>query len=285
MALTLCLLLVSCSKPAKDEEPTKNESQGSTINFTNLVDQESKDTLKKTLLENGLNEDNVVSVLNSVKEYNDTIGADLLNQEGTISLSNPIPQYNSTKMDENWLNKYDVFIGYNCRITAFQLMKNLITINDTESSNPTALFMDEDAIDNSPNSIFSDEDYAKFEALYSTILTDSSTDSNAQYEVQKKYWEKIGVKFNTNDNVSLISVYLHNHFSEEENELIIGHTGVLVKTDDGYLFFEKLSFQLPYQMIMFSSKEQLKSYLMATYDTDTTGESSKPFILENDKLM
>ena len=48
-----------------------------------------------------------------------------------------------------------------------------------------------------------------------------------------------------------------------------GHTGVLVPTKNHkYLFIEKLSFQLPYQVTRFESKEQLNDYLMGMYDTE-----------------
>ncbi len=277
----LLVLIISISTCAC----TNNSIKGGAIEFTNLANGADSDYLLELLVKNDVDTDNAQKVIDSVNYYSETIGKDLLYSDGTIDLSSPIPKYDDIKIDEMWAKKNDMFIGYNCRLTAFELMKDFITVEDTSKSNPSALFMDEDALNYSKDNYFTDEELAEFEAMYSTITTTSSTDTNEQYEVQKAYWDSIGVKFNTSKNISLISVYIHNHFSEDENELIIGHTGVLMENKDKYIFFEKLSFQLPYQMITFNSKQELKEYLMASYDTDTTGESAKPFILENDKLL
>ena len=68
--------------------------------------------------------------------------------------------------------------------------------------------------------------------------------------------------------------------------MFVGHTGVLVPTKNHkYLFIEKLSFQLPYQVTRFESKEQLNDYLMEMYDTEWGQDTAKPFIMENTKLM
>lgn len=260
-------------------------SNKSEITYSNLTEAESIGTLEKLLAESGVPSENVAQVVDSVNDYNETIGADLLRDKGTVNLGNPTGQYDEGTIDEKWQVKNDMFIGYNCRLTAFELMKDFIEVKDTSDANTSALFMDLDALSHAPDKYFDNAELKKFEAMYSVIETNSSTDSDEQYKVQQKYWDKIGVNFKNNDKISLVSVYIHNHFSDEENELIVGHTGVLMDTGNDYVFFEKLSFQLPYQMIRFSSKEEVKGYLMKCYDTDTTGESAKPFVLENGELM
>ena len=83
---------------------------------------------------------------------------------------------------------------------------------------------------------------------------------------------------------SLITVVFHSSFGENENELFIGHAGVLVPTKDKKLLFvEKLSFSLPYQVLKFDNRKQLKNYLMGMYDTSWGQEEAKPFIMENTK--
>lgn len=253
--------------------------------FSNIIEKKEVDLLSTLFKESNISQKNGDKILSSINDYNDTIGVDLLNKNGIIDLSSAIPQYDDVKIDEMWLKKNDMFIGYNCRITAFQLMKDFITVEDISKSNESSIFMDLDALNYSKDNYFSKDEMNKFKAIYSTIETTSSKDFNEQFKIQKDYWDSIGVKFNENNKMSLISVYLHNHFSENENELIIGHTGILFNTEDGYIFFEKLSFQLPYQMIRFNSKKELKQYLMSSYDIDTTGECSKPFILENNHLL
>lgn len=273
LALAICLSFCSC-----------HATKGGAIKYSNVATEKELSDLTKLLTKAGLKSDCVNTVVASVKDYNNTIGEDLLGG-GKIDLENPIPQYDSVEIDNRWLAKNEIFVGYNCRLTAFQLVKDFVTVADVSKSNPIGLFMDEDALNNSKDNYFTTGDLEKFEAIYSTINTTSSLDSEEQHKVQKEYWDSIGLKFSLPKGVSLISVYLHNHFSEEENELIVGHTGVLVEDKGGYSFFEKLSFQLPYQVVRFNSKEELKQYLMAAYDTDTTGESAKPFILENGELL
>lgn len=262
-----------------------NGVANSEIHYSNIVDEKEIKELSSLLENSGVPKNNAEKIISSISYYNKTIGSDLLKSDGIIDLSSPIPQYDDTEIDERWLSANDLFVGYNCRLTAFEIMKDFMTVDDTTKANPMALFMDEDALSNSSDNYFTDDELLKFEAIYSTINTTSSTDVNEQYKAQQEYWNSIGVKFNNDEKISLISVYIHNHFSDEENELLIGHTGVLINDNGKYVFLEKLSFQAPYQMIRFNTKDELKQYLMAAYDTDTTGECSKPFILENNNIM
>ena len=281
LVFTIVISILMCVYVCDDTNKKTNKE----ISFSNIIENKEVDLLSTLFKESNISQKNGDKILSSINDYNDTIGVDLLNKNGIIDLSSAIPQYDDVKIDEMWLKKNDMFIGYNCRITAFQLMKDFITVEDISKSNESSIFMDLDALNYSKDNYFSKDEMNKFKAIYSTIETTSSKDFNEQFKIQKDYWDSIGVKFNENNKMSLISVYLHNHFSENENELIIGHTGILFNTEDGYIFFEKLSFQLPYQMIRFNSKKELKQYLMSSYDIDTTGECSKPFILENNHLL
>ena len=281
LVFTIVIGILMCVCGCDDTNKKTNKE----ISFSNRIEKKEVDLLSTLFKESNISQKNGDKILSSINDYNDTIGVDLLNKNGIIDLSSAIPQYDDVKIDEMWLKKNDMFIGYNCRITAFQLMKDFITVEDISKSNESSIFMDLDALNYSKDNYFSKDEMNKFKAIYSTIETTSSKDFNEQFKIQKDYWDSIGVKFNENNKMSLISVYLHNHFSENENELIIGHTGILFNTEDGYIFFEKLSFQLPYQMIRFNSKKELKQYLMSSYDIDTTGECSKPFILENNHLL
>lgn len=281
LVFTIVISILMCVCGCDDTNKKTNKE----ISFSNIIEKKDVDLLSTLFKESNISQKNGDKILSSIKDYNDTIGVDLLNKDGIIDLSSAIPKYDDVKIDEMWLKKNDMFIGYNCRITAFQLMKDFITVEDISKSNDSSIFMDLDALNYSKDNYFSKDEMNKFKAIYSTIETTSSKDFNEQFKIQKDYWDSIGVKFNENNKISLISVYLHNHFSENENELIIGHTGILFNTEDGYVFFEKLSFQLPYQMIRFNSKKELKQYLMSSYDIDTTGECCKPFILENNHLL
>ena len=51
-----------------------------------------------------------------------------LYKKGFKKLSTKNPQYDENKIMELWNKKYPDFIGYNCRITAFDLMKDKISV-------------------------------------------------------------------------------------------------------------------------------------------------------------
>ena len=194
-----------------------------------------------------------------------------------------MPEYDIDAIQDLWMKNNPDFIGYNCRITAFGLMKDMISVQDTGERNTEYLFLDEAALDT--GELFTAEEREKFETVFSEIKTDSSTDTKKQIEVQREYWKKAGVTFEDNSKLSLITVYLHSHIDENENSLIVGHAGVLLDMGNELLFFEKISFELPYQLIRFEDRNQLKEYLMRCYDIDTTGECASPFILENDNVL
>ena len=143
--------------------------------------------------------------------------------------------------------------------------------------------MDQDALKHAPAKKFTKKQKHVFETLYSTLNTAYTTDVDTHIKKQKKAWKQNEVKI-SGTKASLITVVFHSSFGENENELFIGHAGVLVPTKDKKLLFvEKLSFSLPYQVLKFDNRKQLKNYLMGMYDTSWGQEEAKPFIMENTK--
>ena len=145
--------------------------------------------------------------------------------------------------------------------------------------------MDQDALKHAPAKKFTKKQKHAFETLYSTLNTAYTTDVDTHTKKQKKAWKQNEVKI-SGTKASLITVVFHSSFGENENELFIGHAGVLVPTKDKKLLFvEKLSFSLPYQVLKFDNRKQLKNYLMGMYDTSWGQEEAKPFIMENTKTV
>ena len=60
-----------------------------------------------------------------MNEYNKTIKNTSLVKNGYKKLGLNAPIYNDNKIAEYWSKKYNMFIGYNCRITAFDLFEKL----------------------------------------------------------------------------------------------------------------------------------------------------------------
>ena len=255
--------------------------------YSNLTDLNTQNEVKKYLIDAGVSNKNVEAWRKDVNEYNKTIKNTSLVKKGYKKLGLNVPVYNDTKIAEYWSKKYNMFIGYNCRITAFDLLKDYVKIGKNVKTDTTELFMDSDALKNSPYQKYNKKDTKKFEALYSSINTVYSTNTDKHINVFKKYRKKNDIKLaNDKTKASLITVVFHSSFSKKENELFIGHAGVLVPLKNKkYIFIEKLSFQSPYQVIKFESKQQLNEYLMRMYDTEWGQDTAKPFIMENNDVL
>lgn len=84
------------------------------------------------------------------------------------------------------------------------------------------------------------------------------------------------------DTISIVSIYLH---VPEENTRFVGHTGLLVNTEDGYLYFEKYSNIAPFQATKFQNKKQVKEYLLSRPDLYGDGSELDPIVTINDEIL
>ena len=84
------------------------------------------------------------------------------------------------------------------------------------------------------------------------------------------------------DTISIASIYLH---VPEEKIRFVGHTGLLVNTEDGYLYFEKYSNIAPFQATKFKDKKQVKEYLLSRPDLYGDGSEFDPIVTINDEIL
>ena len=176
-------------------------------------------------------------------------------------------------------------MGYNCRITAFGLYGDYMTIPADSEIRDDMILIDKVPLEEDSSVLLDEDDLAQFSVLYSTIPTVNTKDVDVHVENMKKDWTKRGIEFIDNDKASLVSVVFHEAISEEENYLFIGHVGVLFDTGEKLYFVEKLAFQEPYQLTEFESRKQLNHYLMTKYDVDDGQPIARPFVMENDEIM
>ena len=126
---------------------------------------------------------------------------------------------------------------------------------------------------------------AAFCALFAPVAAADSTEVTAQVEALQAGWAARGIAF-SDSTARLISVVLHDKFSDTDNTLFIGHVGVLLPAEDGSLYFvEKVAFQEPYRLVKLRNRTELSDYLMEKYDTAWDQDTTRPFIMENDSLM
>lgn len=274
--LSMALLLVSCSPKTNNTNTEPNDKDDDTIMFNNIVSDDTKDELEKTLIDKGLNKDDLNSFLGNVAEYNDAADKNELKTDYT-------KYTDDTSYDESmdsYVKKYPDFIGINCRITTFSLIKNSLDVDKKIDDNSSVLDFDKKAI--SDKSLLDEGDLTKFISYYAPIHVN---DEEANYEdLIKNEFKERGIKFN-NEGVKVVSVYLNSIDEIDGNILFIGHTGLMYEDADKYYFIEKLSFQEPYQLLKFNNKKALYDYLMNKYNTKLDENSHDAIITENDNIF
>ena len=277
---TLLLTLVACSQTQKTSDSTAEnsvtQSQSNQVSwkatYSNLNNQPSAEEVRKALAAH-LNKDSVDAFFNLVNDYNATVGSvGLTGDFSTFTKTD----YDIEKISNLWTPKKGDFVGTNCRINSYCLLKNSIEIPKLEKDD-SLLFVDNDAIDK--GKVFGAEDKDAFDILFSRVKTEATTD----VKVHAAKMEKFLSQFKFNENARMLSVVVHDDLDGQS--LFIGHVGILVPSEDGYLFVEKLTFEEPYQAIKFATKEDCYKYLDTKYDNYTGEGLAKPFIMDNDKWV
>ncbi len=277
---TLLLILVACSQTQKtsDEstETSVTQTQSNQVSwkatYSNLNSKPSEEEVRKALAAH-LDKDSVDAFFNLVNDYNATVGSvGLTGDFSTFSKTD----YDVEKITNLWTAKKGDFVGTNCRINSYCLLKNSIEIPKLEKDD-SLLFVDNDAIDK--GKVFGSEDKDAFDILFSRVKTEATTDVKVHAEKMEHFLSQ----FKFNENARMLSVVVHDDLDGQS--LFIGHVGILVPSEDGYLFVEKLTFEEPYQAIKFSTKEDCYKYLDTKYENYTGEGLAKPFIMDNDKWV
>ena len=277
---TLLLTLVACSQTQKTSDSTAEtsvtQSQSNQVSwkatYSNLNNQPSAEEVRKALAAH-LDKDSVDAFFNLVNDYNETVGSvGLTGDFSTFTKTD----YDVEKISNLWTPKKGDFVGTNCRINSYCLLKNSIEIPKLEKDD-SLLFVDNDAIDK--GKVFDAEDKDAFDILFSRVKTEATTD----VKVHAAKMEKFLSQFKFNENARMLSVVVHDDLDGQS--LFIGHVGILVPSEDGYLFVEKLTFEEPYQAIKFATKEDCYKYLDTKYENYTGEGLAKPFIMDNDKWV
>jgi len=280
LCLTLLLTLVACSQTQKTSDSTAEtsvtQSQSKQVSwkatYSNLNNQPSAEEVRKALAAH-LDKDSVDAFFKLVNDYNETVGSvGLTGDFSTFTKTD----YDVEKISNLWAPKKGDFVGTNCRINSYCLLKNSIEIPKLEKDD-SLLFVDNDAIDK--GKVFGAEDKDAFDILFSRVKTEATTG----VKVHAAKMEQFLSQFKFNKNARMLSVVVHDDLDGQS--LFIGHVGILVPSEDGYLFVEKLTFEEPYQAIKFATKEDCYKYLDTKYENYTGEGLAKPFIMDNDKWV
>ena len=277
---TLLLTLVACNQAQKSSDGTTETSVTQTqsaqvswkASYTNMNSKPSAEEVRKALAAH-LEKESVDAFFNLVNDYNNTVGS--VGLTGDFSTFTKT-EYDVEKISNLWTPKKGDFVGTNCRINSYCLLKNSIEIPKLEKDD-SLLFVDNDAIDK--GKVFGAEDKDAFDILFSRVKTEATTD----VKVHAAKMEQFLSQFKFNENARMLSVVVHDDLDGQS--LFIGHVGILVPSEEGYLFVEKLTFEEPYQAIKFATKEDCYKYLDTKYENYTGEGLAKPFIMDNDKWV
>ena len=284
----LSLVAISCQ-----QKKATTEKAAVTLTYSNLVDTATQDEVQKALTAAGISQQNVASFLESVALFNQTVGDKVgLVSKGFVTIDSLLPKYDEVAIQSIWTAKYPMFQGYNCRLTSFTLLRDLISFPTDKKfaskEEDEVLFIDRESLHNTPKKFFTPEEENNFFTLFTEVPTTNTKDVNTHLRVMQQAWKERGIDFrykNDPTKASLISAVFHSQITPEENTLFVGHVGVLVPFDGKLLFIEKLAFQEPYQAIKLENRTQLSDYLMNRYDVEWEQPNAIPFIMENDALM
>ena len=168
-ACTLAILgLAACGKTQKQanggqEIPTVGQTSSEKYpwkaTYSNLNSQKSVEEVKNLLAAN-LDKDSVDSFVNLVNDYNGLVGSTGLRGDFTKFTKT---EYDVEKINPLWQAKKGDFIGTNCRINTYTLLKNSIEIPQI-AKDDELLFIDNDAIDK--GKLFDAKDKADFNILF-----------------------------------------------------------------------------------------------------------------------
>ena len=209
LCLPLFLGLAACqqnntSTEAANQTQTSSDKVPWTASYSNLNGQVSTEEVK-SLLSAHLDTNSVEAFFNLVTDYNATVGSTGLS--GNFA-SFTKTEYDVEKISNLWNQKKGDFVGTNCRINSYALLKNSVTIPKLEK-NDQLLFVDNDAIDK--GKVFDAKDKEEFDILFSRVATEATMDVKVHAQKMEKFFSQ----FQFNDKARMLSVVLHDNLDGE----------------------------------------------------------------------
>ena len=132
------------SKDASKEvsKVTSAEETNAETVYSNMANKASAEEVKEALLAY-LNKDSVDYYMKQVNEYNEIVGS--VGLQGDFTKFGKT-EYDVEKISNLWKEKKGDFVGTNCRLNTFFLLKNNIKVPSIKSDGEL-LFLDNDSID------------------------------------------------------------------------------------------------------------------------------------------
>lgn len=178
------------------------------------------------------------------------------------------------KCMDGWEQNHD-YSDADCRMTAFLLLDGVLRAESTEDSyEGTYLMFDTEAIDNVDRYEIIRQNKDMFTTLYGEK---SITDDKHPEKTFSDNWKKYGFQIDS-DRISLISIAI---YDPDSDAMFVGHTGLLIKYSDYYLFVEKIAFEQPYQATKVNNMDELLSILSLRPEYFGDEKEAGPFVYNN----
>ena len=182
------------------------------------------------------------------------------------------------KCMDGWEQNHD-YSDADCRMTAFLLLDGVLRAESTEGSyEGTYLMFDTEAIDNVDRYESIKENKNMFTTLYGEKnVTDGSRPENTFSDSWKHYGFQVD-----SDRLSLLSIVIYDPYSDV---VFVGHTGVLIKYSDYYLFIEKIAFEQPYQATKVHNMDELLDIMSLRPEYFGEEGEAGPFVYCNGEYL
>lgn len=252
-----------------------SEAESKDILYSNMKDKESRQEVFTELKKHDVSD----YQLNKLSQWMDDFNPYVADGQ----LSNGFEKMKGDLVDYSNLELKDMPSYYvNCRLTSFMIMRNALNTNCKPDDSDTYLMLDLDAVDTDKQIAMTKEDKLQYATLFNWVkLGNAKTLTQHIRKIESALKER-DVYIDNSKGMSLINVYIHSTF---DNARFVGHTGVLVQTDDGLLFVEKYGPNTPFQATKFNNRSELKKYLLARPDLYGEKTELAPIITENTKVM
>ncbi|MFR7480863.1 MAG: DUF4300 family protein [Roseburia sp.] len=182
------------------------------------------------------------------------------------------------KCMDGWEQNHD-YSDADCRMTAFLLLDGVLRAESTEDSyEGTYLMFDTEAIDNVDRYESIKENKNMFTTLYGEK---SVTDGGHPENTFSDSWKHYGFQVDS-DRLSLLSIVIYDPYSDV---VFVGHTGVLIKYSDYYLFIEKIAFEQPYQATRVNNMDELLDIMSLRPEYFGEEGEAGPFVYCNGEYL
>ena len=182
------------------------------------------------------------------------------------------------KCMDGWEQNHE-YSDTDCRMTAFLLLDGMLQAKATEDTyEGTYLMFDTEAIDTVDRYKVIKEKKDMFTTLYGEK---SVSDAKHPENTFSDSWKQYGFQIDS-DRISLLSIVIYDPYSDV---VFVGHTGILIKYSDYYVFVEKIAFEQPYQVTKVHAMDELLHILSLRPEYFGDEKEAGPFVYNNGEYV